>query len=183
MPATVHRFHSKRSQLEAARGQQIRQLLLDLGDRWDLPGEAVTKIVAAVDGQTASERGWAFVMIGPKENRAVVAWLRENSKRPMAAMAVWAELFTALRFDTGEIALSRAELAERVGVDRDNVSRIMTELVKIGAVSRVREGRRVRYFMNPNVGTHLTGKERDKAQSEARQMSLSLVGGSEHRSS
>ena len=45
----------------------------------------------------------------------MVSWLRENSKRPMAAMAIWAELFTALRFDTGEIALTRAELAERVG--------------------------------------------------------------------
>jgi DNA-binding transcriptional ArsR family regulator len=183
MPATVHRFRSKRSQLETARGQQIRQLLLDLGDRWDLPGEAVTKIVAAVDGQTASERGWAFVMMGPKENEAVVAWLRENSKRPMAAMAVWAALFTALRFDTGEIALSRDELAERVSISPRNVSSIMTELVETGAVSRVREGRRVRYFMNPNIGTHLTGKERDKAQSEARQLSLRLVGGSQSRPS
>ena len=182
MPATVHRFRSKRSQLETARGQQIRQLLLDLGDRWDLPGDAVTKIVAAVDGQTASERGWTFVMIGPKENQAVVAWLRQNSQRPMAAMEVWALLFTALRFDTGEIALTRAELAERVGIQPRHVSSIMTELVEIGAVSRVREGRRVRYFMNPNIGTHLTGKERDQAQSEARQLSLSLVGGSEHRS-
>ena len=93
----------------------MRQLLLDLGERKNLPADAVTKIVAAVDGQTASERGWTFVMIGPKENEAVVAWLRENSKRPMAAMATWAVLFTALRFDTGEIALTRAELAERVG--------------------------------------------------------------------
>ena len=183
MPATLHRFRSKRSQLEADQGQQLRQLLLDLGERKNLPADAVTKIVAAVDGQTASERGWTFVMIGPKENEAVVAWLRENSKRPMAAMATWAVLFTALRFDTGEIALTRSDLAERVGIHPRHVSRIMTELVEIGAVSRVREGRRVRYFMNPNIGTHLTGKERDKAQSEARQLSLSLVGGSEHRSS
>ena len=183
MSATVHRFRSKRSQLEADQGQQLRQLLLDLGERKNLPAEAVTKIVATVDGQTASERGWPFVMMGPKENRAVVAWLRENSKRPMAAMAVWAELFTALRFDTGEIALTRAEIAERVGINPRNVSSIMTELVEIGAVSRVREGRQVRYFMNPNIGTHLTGKERDKAQSDARQMSLSLVGGSQSRSS
>ena len=182
MPATLHRFRSKRDQLGADQGQQLRQLLLDLGERKNLPAEAVTKIVAAVDGQTASERGWAFVMIGPKENEAVVAWLRQNSKRPMAAMAVWAALFTALRFDTGEIALTRAEIAERVDIHPREVSKIMTELVEIGAVSRVHEGRRVRYFMNPSIGTHLTGKERDQAQSEARQLSLSLVGGSERQS-
>lgn len=183
MPATLHKFRTKRSQLEADQGQQLRQLLLDLGERKDLPAEAVSKIVAAVDSQTASERGWAFVMIGPRENEAVVAWLRQNSKRPMAAMATWAALFTALRFDTGEIALTRAEIAERVGIDADNVSRIMSELVEIGAVSRVREGRRVRYFMNPNVGTHLAGKERDKAQGDAAQLSLHLVGGSRSRPS
>lgn len=181
MPATLHRFRSKRSQLEADQGQQLRQLLLDLGERRNLPAEAVTKIVAAVDGQTVSERGWAFVMIGPKENEAVVAWLRQNSKRPMAAMATWAALFTALRFDTGEIALTRAELAERVGIHPRHVSRIMTELVEIGAVSRVREGRQVRYFMNPNIGTHLSGKERDEAQGDAAQLSLELVGGSRSR--
>lgn len=183
MPATVHRFRSKQDRLEAEQGQRIRQTLLDLGEEMNLPADAVTKVIAAVDGQTAAERGWSFVMIGPKENRAVVAWLRENSKRPMAAMATWAELFTALRFDTGEIALTRAEIAERVGIHPREVSKIMTELVEIGAVSRVREGRRVRYFMNPNVGTHLTGKERDQAQSEARQLSLRLVGGSQSRPS
>ena len=183
MPATLHRFRSKRSRLEADQGQELRQLLLDLGETKNLPAEAVTKIVAAVDAQTASEGGWTFVMIGPKENRAVVAWLRQNSKRPMAAMDTWALLFTAVRFDTGEIALTRAEIAERVGIRPREVSSIMTELVEIGAVSRVHEGRRVRYFMNPNIGTHLTGKERDQAQSEARQLSLSLVGGSRSRSS
>ena len=182
MAATLHRFRSKRSRLEADQGQELRQLLLDLGETKNLPAEAVTKIVAAVDAQTASEGGWTFMLMGPKENAAVVAWLRQNSKRPMAAMEVWAVLFTALRFDTGEIALTRAEIAERVGIHPRHVSNIMTELEGIGAVSRVRQGRGVRYFLNPFVGTHLTGKERDKAQSEARQLSLGLVGGSEHRS-
>ena len=183
MPATLHKFRLKRERFEAGQAQEMRQLLLDLAEEKNLPADAVTQVIAAVDGQTASERGWTFVMIGPKENQAVVAWLRQNSKRPMAAMATWAELFTALRFDTGEIALTRAELAERVGIHPRHVSSIMTELVEIGAVSRVREGRQVRYFMNPNIGTHLTGKERDKAQGDAAQLSLHLVGGSKTRSS
>ena len=50
----------------------------------------------------------------------------------------------------------------------------MGELATIGAISRRREkvaGMRgpglVRYFMNPKVGTHLTGAARDKAQTDS----------------
>lgn len=49
-------------------------------------------------------------MLSPVQNAAVVSWLRNNSKRPMAAMSVWAILFTGLRMDTGEIVLKRDEI-------------------------------------------------------------------------
>ena len=83
-------------------------------------------------------------------------------------------LFEHLRRDTGEIALSRDELAAEIGETASNVSRLMTELEGIGAISRRYEkvpgmrgrGRAV-YFMNPNVGTHLAGAARDKAQADA----------------
>jgi DNA-binding transcriptional ArsR family regulator len=96
-----------------------------------------------------------------------MAWLKVNSRQPMNAAQVWAECFTALRIDTNEIVLSRDELAERVGVRPAEVSRIMTELETCGAVIRRREGRGVRFFMNPMVGTHMTGAARDKAQDAA----------------
>ena len=48
----------------------------------------------------------------------------------------------------------------------------MTELVSINAISRVRDGREVRYFMNPNVGTCLKGRSRDAAQAAAVQLTL-----------
>ena len=70
--------------------------------------------------------------------------------------------------------LTRDQLAEMVGDTADNVSAIMGELEGIGAISRRRERvagmrgpGRVRYFMNPVVGTHLAGGERDAAQADA----------------
>ena len=55
----------------------------------------------------------------------------------------------------------------------------MGELASVGAVTTRRErvagmrgpGRAV-YFMNPNVGTHLAGAARDKAQAEAPRLQL-----------
>ena len=73
--------------------------------------------------------------------------------------------------------LTRDELAERVGIAPRHVSEIMTELEGIGAVSRRRAGRAVRYYMNPMIGTHLPGQARDAAQAAARQLELELVDG------
>ncbi len=116
-------------------------------------------------------------MIGPREHRAVARWLRQNSKRPTVALGLWAELFAELRYDTGEIMLNRAELAEILRIHPNHVSGIMAELEGIGAVSRRRSGRSVRYYMNPTIGTHLTGKTRDEAQAGARQLELKLIDG------
>ena len=172
MSAVLKRFRTRREQLSLEQGQVLRTALLQVSADRGWPEDAVGQIVASIDATTASESGWTFVMIGPNENRAVVAWLRKHSKRPMAAMAVWAELFTALRWDTGEIMLTRKELAERVGIDVDNVSRIMTELEEINGISRRRDGRRVRYWMNPRAGTKLSGDARRRAQEAAGQISI-----------
>ena len=106
-------------------------------------------------------------MIGPKQNREVLRWLRHNSKRPQAAAELWALLFTAIRSDTGEVVLTRDDIADELGIAPGNVSRIISELESIDAVMRRRDGRRVRYFVNPRAATHLAGAERDKAQADA----------------
>jgi len=177
MSATIHRFRSRRTRIKTEQALEMRQLLLDFAEDHHLPEDALGRIVAAVDGETASERGWTFVMIGPRENRAVVRWLDHYSQRPRAATRLWAELFAALRYDTGEIMLTRDELADLVGVHPNHVSGIMAELEGIGAVSRRRAGRAVRYYMNPTIGTHLPGQARDAAQAAARQLELELVDG------
>jgi CRP-like cAMP-binding protein len=139
------------------------------------PPAAISQIVAAIDRQTAAQEGWTFVMISAEQFGAVVEWLARNSARPMLAVRLWTLLLQHLCRDTCEIGLDRAGLAEQLGCTPQHVSSIITELEGIGAVQR-RVGKReagrrgaapMRYFLNPRVGTHLTGAAREKAQAEA----------------
>lgn len=120
---------------------------------------------------------WIFVMINPAQNAAVVRWLGEYSKRPQAAVRLWAELLTALRNDTGEIIVSREELAQRLGIASNHVSRLMTELANINAIRRHKDGRRVRYFLNPSIATHIPGPEARKSARDAAGPLLVLMEG------
>src|SRR4051812_11504228 len=171
MAAHLARLRTKADRLRSGTAAQLRQLVLE---HPGLPERARGEIVATIDRETASEAGWTFVMLSPEQNAAVMRWLRQHSERPVVALALWGELFTALRRDTGEVMLTRDELAEGVGTRPDHVSRVMHELASIGAVVIHRErvagmrgrGRAV-YLMNPNVATNLTGATRDKAQAEA----------------
>lgn len=171
MAATITRLVTKRDRITQTDAEELRRLVADfpgLSDR--LRGE----LIAEIDRRTASKNGWTFVMLSPEQNAQVVEWLAENSTRPQAATKLWAKLFTALRTDTGEIVMTRDELAGAVKIEPKHVSEIMGELEKIGAITRRRQrvaGLRgpglVRYFMNPRIGTHLTGTARDMAQAEA----------------
>src|SRR3954447_11289786 len=171
MAAQIARLRTKADRLRSDTAAQLRQFVLEFNG---LPERARGEIVAAIDRQTASEAGWTFVMLSPEQNAAVMRWLRQHSQRPVLALALWGELFTALRRDTGEVMLTRDELAERVGATPGEVSRVMHELASIGAIIVHRErvagmrgpGRAV-YLMNPNVATNLTGAARDRAQAEA----------------
>ena len=115
-------------------------------------------------------------MLGAKENLAIVCWLQECSKRPVAAVRLWAVLLTGLRGDTLEVCFSRSELACRVGILPRDVSSIMTELESVGAISRRRDGRGVRYFVHPMAGTCLASPARERAQREAEPLTLQLAG-------
>jgi hypothetical protein len=171
MPAALHRLRTKRQRLRREQAAALRQMILDFEG---LPDHAARAIIGAIDRETIAENGWTFVMLSPEQNEAVVAWLLDHSSRPQKAVRLWAALFRHLRRDSGEILLTRDELAGQVGTSADHVSEIMAELEEIGAISRRRErvpGMRgpgmVRYFMNPNVATHLAGMDRDQAQATA----------------
>src|SRR3954465_13914010 len=171
MAARIVRLRTKADRLRSDTAAQLRQLVLEYPG---LPERARGEIVGTIDRQTASEGRWTFVMLSPEQNATVMRWLRQHSRRPVLALALWGELFTALRHDTGEIMLTRDELAERVGTRPNEVSNLMHELASIGAIIVHREkvagmrgrGRAV-YFMNPNVATNLGGAARDRAQAEA----------------
>jgi predicted transcriptional regulator len=129
-------------------------------------------------------------MLYPDQNRTIVQYLKQHSSRPLQALEVWAHCFEHLNSETGEIRLTRAEIATLAGISENSVSIIMSELKNRNAilsrrtkVAGMRGQGAVRYYMNPNVATHLPGKARDQAQAAApkvaraapKQTSLQLV--------
>ncbi len=160
LPDGVKSLRDRRARQKAAEATEFAKLARKLG----MDPAAAENLAAAYLADTRN--AWTFVMISPAQNASVVRWLTENSKRPQVATLLWAHLFEVMRNDTGEILRTREELAERVGVDRDNLSRIMTELASINAVRREKRGREVRYFMNSTIATHLPSPE---ARAKARE--------------
>jgi hypothetical protein len=170
MAARLVHLRTKSDRLKSEQAAQVRQAVLALPG---LPEQAVSVIVSTIDQQTAAENGWTFVMLSPADNDFVVSWMLEHSKRPQMAMRLWSKLFLHLDRQTGEILQSREELAASINSKADHVSEIMGELESFGAISKRRvkvAGLRgpgmVRYFMNPNVATHNTGKARTDAQAK-----------------
>ena len=97
----------------------------------------------------------------------VETWLRERSQRPAAALDLWRILLTAMNPRTGEIPLTRDELAAAVGIAPRTISEIMTELEGIKAISRHPHGRHVRYSIHPlRLGGTAAGTEADGAAPE-----------------
>lgn len=136
--------------------QQVRRLGLD--------AETLEKIDEAAKAHAQASEKWIFVMLSPAQNAEVINWLQENSKRPHKAVMVWARILEHLRMDTGEIMATRQELAERVGMDPRDLSKTMTELASINAIRREKEGRKVRYFLNPTIATHIPSAAKRKAE-------------------
>jgi CRP-like cAMP-binding protein len=176
MAARISKLVTRAERMEEETAAQLRQLLLEFPG---LPERARGEIVAVIDRRAPSQGVWPFVMISAEQNVDVVQWLCTNSTRPKTALAVWALLFTAMRRDTGEVVLTRDEIAERLGTSPSNVSHVLGELERLNAVIRRREpapGVRgkgsLRIFVNPLVGTHLTGAARDRAQAAAPRLRL-----------
>ena len=164
-------FDRHRRQRDAQKAAELVRLAMEIGlDRFEPDTVDALERVAHIFAEPRSD--WTFVMLSPAQNSEVVDWLAENSKRPLAAVKLWGRLFKHMRMDTGEIMLPRAQLAEAINVAPKHLSSIMTELEGINAIRRERDGRRVRYFMNPNVATHIAGPARAEAQKGAGALTL-----------
>lgn len=171
MAATLHRLRTKPEKAKDETANQLRLMMLAAPDL--LPARLASQVMAALDQRDPSTSPWRFLLVSQEANRAVVKWLRQNSVRPMVAAELWAVCLERMKSD-GEVMATRDELAAEVGVSAVEVSRLMGELVRFGAVSRKRqkiEGMRglgpVQYFVNPNAASGLGGAARDKAQAGA----------------
>jgi hypothetical protein len=164
MAARIYRLRTRPQELQEAKAEEARQAVLAL----ELPEAITADVLRAIERHVPSTReGWAFVMLSPEQFVAVSRWLRHHSTRSVQAGILWDELFAVLDGRTGEIMATRAKLAEMVGCHPRDISRAMTELERIGAIIRKREGRGVRYFMNPRVATELPKEPREAAQAAA----------------
>jgi hypothetical protein len=177
MPARLVPFASRAQLLRQEDAAEVRQLVLQFEEK---APRLVSQFLALIDRNTAAEKGWSFVMLSPAQNRLVVRWINANAKRPRVSAALWAEFFCHMRTDTGEIVMTRAQMMEAAGASSSHVSEALAELHGMGAVIRHREGRDVRWFMNPRVGTHLTGVAREEAQRAAPPL-LELIDGGAKR--
>jgi DNA-binding transcriptional ArsR family regulator len=160
---SVVRLRSRRERVEKDWLVALRAAVAEPGG----PEEVKRKLASILDREMASRSGWRFVMVEPNLNSRVVDWLTYHSQRPLVAVRLWGKLFQYLPPDSNEVTASREELARAVGCSPDDVSRVMGELEGLGAAYRRREGRSVRFYVHPSLGTHLTGTIRDKAQAEA----------------
>ena len=172
MAASLHRLQTKRARLAQEEATQLRQHILAFDD-FELPEEATNAIVLAIDRATAAHNGWTFVMLSPAQNLAVLRWITAHSKRQSVAVNTWGEILNALRNDTGEVMLSREELATKCEASPNAITDVLAELEGIGAITRSRRamagirGRgRVVIHVNPLVATKLAGAARDRAQQE-----------------
>lgn len=174
MAARILPYATRAQLLARERSAELRQLML--GFEAEAP-RLVAQALALIDRNTVADRGWSFVMLSPAQNRLVVRWINAHAKRPRVSAALWAECFCHMRTDTGEVVMTRAEMMEACGASSPNVSDALTELVGIGALIRHKEGRDVRWFMNPKVGTCLTGAAREEAQRAAPPLLELIEGG------
>jgi DNA-binding transcriptional ArsR family regulator len=168
--AAVTRLRTRRDAHQENGIARLKAAILDASDA--VPANVLGRVVHLLDRELSSRRSWEFVMIEAHLYAKVTAHLASHSRRPIKALRLWAELFAVLPPDSNEVLADRAELARRVGIEPGDVSKIMRELEAIGAIYKQREGRGVRYFVNPMLGTHLAGAARDKAQAEAPRLQI-----------
>ena len=153
MPNIVHLL-PKSEQIASAKAEQFRQAVLDFG----FPEKMETDILATVQRhETGGLAGWRFNMINASQCLAV--WQAcKTAEKPIITRDVFDYALTHVETNTGVVVLSREEIAEKVGVPPQEVSRAMGELEKFGAIIRERirvDGMKgpgkARYRINPHV--------------------------------
>ena len=130
----IKNFEQARRAKQQADAETLERLAKRAGD--DAPGRRAFGDEPRAAAQ--ARNGAVYHATACTKRRAVVRWIAKHSKRPMNASQLWAELFTAAHPSTGDILLTRAELAARLGLEPRTISELMTELAGINAITRRR---------------------------------------------
>lgn len=109
-----------------------------------------------VKARTERAAYWRFVMLGPSENRAVLNLIADEAKRPKISTRLWGAMLESLHPDNGRIQMTRREMQDAAGTASSScISDALAEFVAWKAVIRAVDGREVRFFLNPQIATHL----------------------------
>lgn len=185
MPSPVRFLHRPRGRLTALELEALQTVPLGelIRDERRSPALRLQARRMLNDGRSCgfSDGKELFTMVYAQNYYEVVRALRQHSARPAVAMELLALLVRSSDYDTGEILRSRPALAADLGVSPQVVSRLMGELVKLGAVERSyndAEGHRTRacrYFLSDLIATHLKGVARDRARASARVLTFGAL--------
>ena len=161
--------HSRATQEQA---RELRNVALDL----ELSKEARAELDNALHKITeVPGKRWVFVMISPEQFRFVTKAV-QGCRNVATTLSVWTAAITYLRMDTGEILASREQLASDAGTLPRHVSTAMSDLARIGAITRERRGRKTVYSINPTVGWAGGEGARQEAAKGAPQLRLVMPG-------
>lgn len=187
----VKRFVANRQRIQQEIAAQIEaQLKLFPPDA--LPDQPLQAILNALYRFTrdpdASLWPGGFSMLSRNQTAAIWDAIRKlpADKRPNHVRHAFDLVLLNLRQDTGEVMMTRDQLAEEIGCTPENVSRVMGTLEEMGVIRRERrkisgmKGRGMAvYFINPHVAWNgsLEVRKTKAAEVPLPQLTLALVQG------
>lgn len=194
--AQLVRFRSRQQQSEreasAALAEQFSHLPPEMLEQ--LPGEArllisrATYALQRLARPGTNEGLWpgGFTMLSRDQTIAIWDAIRAlpSDARPNHVRHAFDLVLVNLRQDTGEVMLTRDQLAEKIGCAPKNVSTVMGTLERMGVIRRERrriEGLQGRgmavYFINPHVAWNGSLDIRKAEAAETKQPKLRLMEG------
>lgn len=160
----ILKFIPKAKRINAEQANSLKHAILGFG----LPSEATDDILIAIhrhETGNSAER-WRFVMLSPEQ--CLLIWKAiKGFEKPLQTRDVFDLVITHIEPNTGLVTLTRDELAQMAEISPREVSRSMSCLEGIGAITRERTGVRVRYRINPYVGWNGKLEKREAAASAA----------------
>lgn len=186
--AEIVRLQTRPDRVKRETAAEIRQLIFAYPEQ-DLPAQARAAILNTLTRATnpdERESIWpgGFVMINRVQTKAVWDAIRAlpGADRPGHVRHAFDLVLLNLRHDSGEVMLTRDEIAAEIGCAAGHVSRIMGTLERMGVIRRERrkvvgmQGRGMAvYFINPHVGWNGSLQVRKEAAGSVDQPSLRLV--------